>query len=113
MQQLAGNENRPRQLGDTGIIVLTKCDQGVCDCNQAQKPKDKTKAKTKVTPQKPRNFASAGQTRQRNTRLPTSNRNRSLGHSGKIIIQKTCFLIECDNFLRFLSLICLAILKDS
>ena len=59
MQQLAGNENRPRQLGDTGIIVLTKCDQGVCDCNQAQKPKDKTKAKTKVTPQKPRNFGSS------------------------------------------------------
>ena len=41
MQQLAGNENRPNQLGDTGQIVLTKCDMGECDCNQAQKPKDK------------------------------------------------------------------------
>ena len=33
MQQLAGGENRPGQLGDTGIIVLTKCDMGKCDCN--------------------------------------------------------------------------------
>jgi len=88
MQQLAGNENRPLELGNTGQIVLTKCDMGPCDCNQAQRPakdktsRDKAKAKTKVTPQKPRNFStsSARQTRQRN-RLPTSNRNRSLGES--------------------------------
>lgn len=37
MQQLAGNENRPGQLGDTGQIVLTKCEQGDCDCNQLLK----------------------------------------------------------------------------
>ena len=35
MKQLVGNGVRPGELGNTGIIVLTKCDMGVCDCNQA------------------------------------------------------------------------------
>ena len=34
MKQLVGNGVRPGELGNTGIIVLTKCDMGVCDCNQ-------------------------------------------------------------------------------
>ena len=34
MNQLAGNSNRPHELGNTGQIVLTKCDMGKCDCNQ-------------------------------------------------------------------------------
>ena len=88
MKQLAGNENRPRQLGDTGIIVLTKCDMGSCDCNQVQKPN--SKSKTKVTPQKPRNFASsstAGQT-PKQRRLPTFNRNRSPDRHGGEIFTK-------------------------
>ncbi len=32
MGQLDGNENRPGQLGDTGQIVLNRCDSGNCDC---------------------------------------------------------------------------------
>ena len=34
MKQLVGNGVRPGELGNTGIIVLTKCDMGACDCNQ-------------------------------------------------------------------------------
>ena len=45
MEQLAGNENRPRQLGDTGIIVLTKCEMGDCECND----KDSKKSTNKTT----------------------------------------------------------------
>jgi len=85
MKQLVGNGVRPGELGNTGIIVLTKCDMGVCDCNQAtvQKPNSSSsKTKTKVTPQKPRNFgSSAGQSTRQRSRLPTStNRNRSPDH---------------------------------
>lgn len=82
MKQLVGNGVRPGELGNTGIIVLTKCDMGVCDCNQVQKPNSSSKTKTKVTPQKPRNFgSSAGQSTRQRSRLPTStNRNRSPDH---------------------------------
>ena len=43
MGQLAGNENRPHQLGDTGQIVLTKCDQGNCDCDQVLQEEKSTR----------------------------------------------------------------------
>ena len=47
MQQLAGNENRPRQLGNTGQIVLTKCDMDGCDCNQESPKKTTTTTTTR------------------------------------------------------------------
>ena len=40
MEQLAGNDNRPRELGNTGIIVLTKCEMGECDCNSKDSKKN-------------------------------------------------------------------------
>ena len=50
MQQLAGNENRPGQLGDTGQIVLTKCDMGDCDCNLPdEKEEEKLESTSKST----------------------------------------------------------------
>ena len=60
MQQLAGNENRPKQLGDTGIIVLTKCEQGPCDCNQVLTDANNKKNKNKApeTPKTRRPFQS-------------------------------------------------------
>ena len=53
MQQLAGNENRPGQLGDTGIIVLKECDMGECDCIEVLKEEKKKKEiKTTESPSK-------------------------------------------------------------
>jgi hypothetical protein len=49
MEQLAGNENRPRQLGNTGIIVLTKCEMGECDCNSADSKKNNKNKNTEKT----------------------------------------------------------------
>jgi hypothetical protein len=39
MQQLAGNINRPGQLGNTGQIILQKCNMGKCECNKPKEPK--------------------------------------------------------------------------
>ena len=52
MGQLSGNENRPRQLGNTGQIVLDTCDKGSCNCEEEEekKVKEETK-KVEVTQQ--------------------------------------------------------------
>ena len=34
MGQVSGKDARPKELGNTGIIVLNKCDMGKCDCVQ-------------------------------------------------------------------------------
>ena len=54
MEQLAGNGNRPGQLGNTGIIVLTLCEMGDCDCNSKDSKKDnKNTEKTRVHNRRP------------------------------------------------------------
>jgi len=76
MQQLAGNENRPGQLGDTGIIVLKECDMGECDCIEVLKEEKKKKEiKTTESPSKLRRPVtkvreSSGFTRPLLTRTP-------------------------------------------
>lgn len=52
MGQLNGN-NRPGQLGDTGQIVLNKCDSGGCDCaalEEEEKNKKAASAAAKAPP---------------------------------------------------------------
>ena len=44
MGQVSGKDARPKELGNTGIIVLNKCDMGICDCPTILKEaKDKKK----------------------------------------------------------------------
>ena len=43
MAQVSGNDNRPKELGTTGIIVLNKCDMGACDCVQVLKDSEARK----------------------------------------------------------------------
>merc|ERR1712223_2261819 len=55
MGQVSGKDARPGELGNTGIIVLTKCDQGKCDCPKVLAEADEKKAqklrdKTSTTP---------------------------------------------------------------
>ena len=44
MGQVSGKDARPGELGNTGIIVLTKCDQGKCDCPKVLAEADEKKA---------------------------------------------------------------------
>ena len=71
MGQVSGNDARPGEQGTTGIIILTKCDQGKCDC-----PKVLAEAKEKKA-QKLRDKTSTTQPPSRTKSSRTSNRGSS------------------------------------
>jgi len=55
MGQVSGSDARPGEQGNTGIIILTKCDQGKCDCPKVlaeakEKKAQKLRDKTSTTP---------------------------------------------------------------
>jgi hypothetical protein len=41
MGQLGNGNNRPGELGNTGQIILTRCDSGTCDCLAEEENKKK------------------------------------------------------------------------
>ena len=63
MGQVSGKDARPKELGNTGIIVLNKCDMGKCDCVQVlsdakDKKEQRNRDKTSTTPSPSRSKSS-------------------------------------------------------
>jgi len=55
MGQVSGKDARPKELGNTGIIVLNKCNMGECDCpkvlaDAVEKKEQRQRDKTSTTP---------------------------------------------------------------
>ena len=59
MKQLAGHENRPGQLGNTGQIVLNFCDEGECDCAEVAETQKESRITDKATNDRASNFKAA------------------------------------------------------
>ncbi len=63
MGQLSGNDNRPGELGNTGQIVLTVCEDGGCDCEELERLKTSTTTTTTSTTPAPFRRGSLGRFR--------------------------------------------------
>ena len=59
MGQLGGGDSRPGQLGNTGQIVLNKCDSGSCDCAEEDRKKKEKEKPVVATTAKPKASSSS------------------------------------------------------
>ena len=81
MGQVSGTDNRPKELGTTGIIVLNKCVMGQCDCpavlKEAAEKKERAKENKSSSRSKTRSKNNgSSSTRQSNKASSSSSRFR-------------------------------------
>ena len=81
MGQVSGTDNRPKELGNTGIIVLNKCVMGQCDCpavlKEAAEKKERAKENKSSSRSKTRSKNNgSSSTRQSNKASSSSSRFR-------------------------------------